>query len=184
MHHAKGFPIVGNSLGFYFDALGMVSELQKKYGDVFSMNVLNRKVHVFLTPEVTKEVFLDTDNNFSSELGWSFSIGPAFKNGLMLRDFDDHKYHREIMQHAFRREALEQYLSLMDPIISKWVESIKKKGEINLYKEVKSLTLELAFVVFFGDSTEDSKINMGNYFTNAIRSATTPVRLNLPFTGY
>jgi len=184
MLHTSGYPILGHSLSFYFDALTHVTKLQEKYGDIFSMNVLNRKVHVFLTPEITKEVFFDVDSNFSSELGWSFSIGPAFKNGLMLRDFDDHKYHRGIMQHAFRRDALEQYLTLMEPLISKWVEGIKKKKEVDLYLEVKSLTLELAFVVFFGDSTEDNKVNMGQFFTDAIRSATTPIRLNLPYTGY
>ena len=184
MLHTSGLPLLGHSLSFYIDALTHVSKLQEKYGDIFSMNVLNRKVQVFLTPEITKEVFLDVDDNFSSELGWSFSIGPAFKNGLMLRDFDDHKYHRGIMQHAFRRDALEQYLILTEPLISKWVEEIKKKKEVDIYQEVKSLTLELAFVVFFGDSTEDNKVNMGNFFTDAIRSATTPVRLNLPYTGY
>ena len=182
--HTSGLPLIGHSISFYFDALSHVSKLQEKYGDIFSMNVLNRKVHVFLTPDITKKVFLDVNNNFSSELGWSFSLGPAFKNGLMLRDFDDHKYHRGIMQHAFRRDALEQYLSLMEPLISKWIEEIKKKREIDLYQEVKSLTLELAFVVFFGDSTEENKVNLGNFFTDAIRSATTPVRLNLPYTGY
>ena len=94
IQHSRGLPIIGHSISFYLDALSNVTRLQRKYGDVFSMNVLNRKVNVFLSPQVTRDVFLDIDDNFSSELGWSFSIGPAFKNGLMLRDFDDHKYHR------------------------------------------------------------------------------------------
>ncbi len=184
IQHSRGLPIIGHSISFYLDALSNVTRLQRKYGDVFSMNVLNRKVNVFLSPKVTRDVFLDIDDNFSSELGWSFSIGPAFKNGLMLRDFDDHKYHRGIMQHAFRRGALEEYIKLMNPLITTWISSIKSKKKIDLYQEVKSLTLDIAFTVFFGESNEDGKTKMVNHFTNAIRSATTPVRLNLPLTGY
>ena len=52
-------------------------------------------------------------------------------------------------------------------------ETPSKKKEVDLYLEVKSLTLELAFVVFFGDSTEDNKVNMGQFLSPVAPRRTT-----------
>ena len=87
-------PIIGHSLPFQRNALKFTSEMQKKYGDVFQISLLNEKFIALLTPEATKDIFLDKDDLFSSKEGWAVSLGPTFENGLMLRDFDDHKYHR------------------------------------------------------------------------------------------
>ena len=103
-------PVVGHSIQFNYDALALIQRLQKSKGDVFQLNILNEDVLLFLTPSATKQIFLDPDDNFSSKHGWEFSIGPTFENGLMLRDFDDHKYHRSLLQNSFRRDALDKYI--------------------------------------------------------------------------
>ena len=86
-----GLPVIGHSVPFQNNALNFTSKMQKKYGDIFEISLLNEKFVVILDPISTKEIFLDKDNNFSSKEGWSFTLGPTFENGLMLRDFDDHK---------------------------------------------------------------------------------------------
>ena len=44
----------------------------------------------------------------------------------MLRDFDDHKYHRTLLQDSFRHDAIHGYLEIIQPIINQWVENLKK----------------------------------------------------------
>ena len=95
-------PIIGHSIPFQINALQFTSEKQKKYGDVFEISLLNEKFIVMLTPESTKEIFLDKDDNFSSKEGWAVVLGKPFENGLMLRDFEDHKYHRSLLQGGLR----------------------------------------------------------------------------------
>ncbi|EUA33858.1 P450 heme-thiolate domain protein [Mycobacterium xenopi 3993] len=41
-------------------------------------------------------------------------IGPFFNRGLMMLDFDEHLYHRRIMQEAFTRTRLAGYVEHID----------------------------------------------------------------------
>ncbi|MDC3033505.1 cytochrome P450 [Acidimicrobiaceae bacterium] len=175
-------PVVGHSIQFNYDALALIQRLQKSKGDVFQLNILNEDVLLFLTPSATKQIFLDPDDNFSSKHGWEFSIGPTFENGLMLRDFDDHKYHRSLLQNSFRRDALDKYIHIIQPRIDSWIEEVKQKREFNLYKSIKQLMFNVAVELFF-DEVDDTKLNhLNQLFINSIKPATTIVRSPYPMT--
>ena len=175
-------PVVGHSIQFNYDALALIKRLQESKGDVFQLNILNEDVLLFLTPSATKQIFLDPDDNFSSKHGWEFSIGPTFENGLMLRDFDDHKYHRSLLQNSFRRDALDKYIHIIQPRIDSWIEEVKQKREFYLYKSIKQLMFNVAVELFF-DEVDDTKLNhLNQLFINSIKPATTIVRSPYPMT--
>lgn len=175
-------PVVGHSIQFNYDALTLIQRLQKSKGDVFQLNILNEDVLLLLTPSATKQIFLDPDDNFSSKHGWEFSIGPTFENGLMLRDFDDHKYHRSLLQTSFRRDALAKYINIIQPRIDSWIEEVKQKKEFYLYKSIKQLMFNVAVELFF-DEVDDTKLNhLNQLFINSIKPATTIVRSPYPMT--
>ena len=175
-------PVVGHSIQFNYDALALIQRLQESRGDVFQLNILNEDVLLFLTPSATKQIFLDPDDNFSSKHGWEFSIGPTFENGLMLRDLDDHKYHRSLLQNSFRRDALDKYIHIIQPRIDSWIEEVKQKREFYLYKSIKQLMFNVAVELFF-DEVDDTKLNhLNQLFINSIKPATTIVRSPYPMT--
>ena len=175
-------PVVGHSIQFNYDALALIQRLQESKGDVFQLNILNEDVLLFLTPSATKQIFLDPDDNFSSKHGWEFSIGPTFENGLMLRDFDDHKYHRSLLQNSFRRDALDKYINIIQPRIDSWIEEVKQNREFYLYKSIKQLMFNVAVELFF-DEVDDTKLNhLNQLFINSIKPATTIVRSPYPMT--
>ena len=175
-------PIIGNSLAFQRNALKFTSEMQEKYGDVFQISLLNEKFIALLTPEATKDIFLDKDDLFSSKEGWAVSLGPTFENGLMLRDFDDHKYHRTLLQDSFRHDAIHGYLEIIQPIINQWVEKLKKVGSFNLYQSVKQLMFDISLSLFFLDVKQDESEKLNKLFMDSIASATSAIRWPLPFT--
>ena len=175
-------PIIGNSLAFQRNALKFTSEMQEKYGDVFQISLLNEKFIALLTPEATKDIFLDKDDLFSSKEGWAVSLGPTFENGLMLRDFDDHKYHRTLLQDSFRHDAIHGYLEIIQPIINQWVENLKKAGSFNLYQSVKQLMFDISLSLFFLDVKQDESEKLNKLFMDSIASATSAIRWPLPFT--
>ena len=175
-------PVVGHSIQFNYAALALIQRLQESKGDVFQLNILNEDVLFFLTPSATKQIFLDPDDNFSSKHGWEFSIGPTFENGLMLRDFDDHKYHRSLLQNSFRRDALDKYIHIIQPRIDSWIEEVKQKREFYLYKSIKQLMFNVAVELFF-DEVDDTTLNhLNQLFINSIKPATTIVRSPYPMT--
>ena len=179
----RGLPFVGHSIEFKNDALALSRRLRKKHGDVLEISILNERVTMFTTPSATKHIFLDPEDNFSSKRGWEFSIGPTFENGLMLRDFDDHKYHRGLLQESFRRDALENYLEIIQPRIDEWIEKIKTEESFSLYENIKQLMFNIAVELFFDEVDESRLIQLNKLFTDSIESATSVVRVPLPFTS-
>jgi len=120
-----------------------------EHGDVFQMRGLGRRDVVFLTPQATREMYLDTDRVLSSKLGWSSNIGPMFRNGLMLRDFEDHHLHRRVLQQAFRRTALGGYVTAIHRVIDRHLDDLGP-GPVDIYLFMKRLTLDIAADVFVG----------------------------------
>ena len=175
-------PIIGHSIPFQRDALNFTAGMQKKYGDVFQILLLNQDFIVLLNPEITREIFLDKDDNYSSKEGWAVTLGPTFENGLMLRDFDDHKYHRTLLQDSFRHEAIHNYLSIIQPIIDDWIDQIKLKSSFNLYESVKQLMFDISLSLFFLNVKKDESQYLNKLFMDSIASATSAVRWPLPFT--
>ncbi len=180
---ARGLPFLGHSIQFNQDALELSRKLQKKHGDVVEISILNERVTMFSTPSATKHIFLDAQDNFSSKRGWEFSIGPTFENGLMLRDFDDHKYHRGLLQESFRRDALENYLEIIQPRIDGWIEQLKEKESFNLHENIKQLMFDVAVELFFDEVDQTKLVELNKLFTDSIESATSVVRKPLPFTS-
>ncbi|MFL2658972.1 MAG: cytochrome P450 [Candidatus Actinomarina sp.] len=177
-----GLPIIGHSIPFQRNALQFTSQKQKQYGDIFEISLLNEKFIVMLTPESTKEIFLDKDDNFSSKEGWAVVLGKPFENGLMLRDFEDHKYHRSLLQDSFRHEAIHGYLEIIQPIINNWVQNLNDNKSFDLYKSVKQLMFDISLSLFFLDVKKDESERLNNLFMDSIASATSAIRWPLPFT--
>jgi cytochrome P450 len=110
----SGWPLVGHTLDFLWRTQGLMDELRARHGANFRMQVFGRPVLILGSPDAVREVLLDKDKNFSSERGWGPSIGELFAGGLMLRDFDDHRLNRRIMQSAFRADAMRAYVETMN----------------------------------------------------------------------
>ncbi len=70
-----------------------------------------------LGPDATQAVFSNRNKDYSQK-GWHPVIGPFFNRGLMLLDFDEHMFHRRIMQEAFTRSRLSGYVEHIDRVAS------------------------------------------------------------------
>lgn len=178
-----GPPLVGHTLAFLRDARRLMDTRRERYGDVFKVRVLGRTNVVFLTPEANRHIYLDPDRIFSSELGWSSSIGPLFRNGLMLRDFEDHHLHRRVMQQAFRRSALEGYVAAIHQVIDRHLDHLGP-GPVDIYRFMKRLTLDIAAGVFVGASLGAQAQAVNDAFVAMMAASVTPLRLDLPGTPY
>ena len=178
----KGNLLFGHSIKFNNDALSLVKNLQNKYGDIFEISILHKRVTMFMTPSATKHIYLDGEDNFSSRHGWEFSLGKTFENGLMLRDFDDHRFHRGLLQDSFRRDALANYLQIVQPILDTWIEELQESKSFNLYATMKELMFKISLELFFDEIDNSRQKELEKLFTDAIKSATSVVRTPLPFT--
>src|SRR5687767_9960362 len=107
---SSGLPLVGHSFEFLADPLAYARRVHATYGPVSRTSFLFEPRANLLSAEANELVLLDRNRNFSAYRGWQPILGKLFPRGLMLRDGDDHRYHRRLMQPAFRKEALAAYL--------------------------------------------------------------------------
>lgn len=179
-----GLPGIGHTVGFISDAQKLMLGMRSEYGRVFKTRILATDSIVFATPDAAKTVFLDRDQVFSSERGWEYTIGTLFKRGLMLRDWDDHRFHRRIMQAAFRRDALMGYMDLMHPVIERQTARWGDEDTIDFYRAVKDLTLDIAAEVFIGTRLGAEADRLNEAFMDAVAASITPIRKEWPGTPY
>ncbi len=176
-------PLVGHSLQFLRDCHRLMDSRRARYGDVFRTELLGRTVVVFLTPQATREIYLDPDQVMSSEGGWSTSIGPLFRRGLMLRDFDDHHVHRQVMRQAFSRAAISGYVAAIHTITDRHLDALPA-GDFDVYLLMKRLTLDIAAEVFVGASLGQQAGTVSYAFVDAMAAALTPFRVRVPGTAF
>ena len=121
-------------------------------------------------------VLFDREGRFSARLGWEAVLGELFPRGLMLRDADDHRWHRRLMLPAFRKEALARYLERMTPRVELAINEWADRGEMLYYPAIKRLTLAIAADVFLGAELEEEIDQISSDFTDLVAASVAVIR--------
>ena len=137
-----------------------------------------------LGPDATQAIYSNRNKDFSQQ-GWAPVIGPFFNRGLMLLDFDEHMFHRRIMQEAFVRTRLAGYTEQVDKVVSQVIANdwVANDARFLLYPAMKELTLDIASMVFMGhepgtDRELVTKVNKA--FTITTRAGNAIIRTSVP----
>ena len=137
----------------YSDPLSQTQHLNQKYGNVVMQKVGSMEVVYLFGADANRLALLNPDNILSNKKAWDQIIGRLFPNGLMLRDAEDHRYHRRLMQAGFKSKAMQGYFSQMAPqierAIAKWSPTVGSEKTL-AYPMFKNTTLDLAATVFLG----------------------------------
>src|ERR1700761_3501683 len=137
-----------------------------------------------LGPDAAQVIYSNRNKDYSQQ-GWVPVIGPFFHRGLMLLDFEEHMFHRRIMQEAFIRSRLVSYVEQMDKVVSQTVANnwVANDARFLLYPAMKELTLDIASMVFMGhepgtDRELVTKVNRA--FTTTTRAGNAVIRTSVP----
>ena len=147
----SGLPLLGHLIEIFRGGTEFVLKSYRKYGPVYYTKTPALNAVAALGPDATQEVFSNRNKDFST-VAWQDVIGPFFKRGLLLMDFDEHMYHRRIMQEAFTRTRLSGYVAHMDTVATKVVAQDWPVNDRRFLfmPAIKELTLDIASVVFMG----------------------------------
>lgn len=183
MQGPRGWPVVGVSLRYLRDAHQFAMENYQRYGEVYRQHIFGRWQVALLGPDANQFVFQNRGDLFVSSI-WEYLIGPFFHRGLMLLDGDEHRMHRRIMQGAFHREALVDYLAMMQPRIQRDVAGWETGDGFMVFDHLKDLTLNVASEVFIGHEAGHDTAPMNRAFLDTVRAATDVLRLPIPGTRW
>jgi cytochrome P450 len=172
---------VRDSIAQLRDMHTFLQERRARYGPNFTHGYFGFVTFVVGEPDLVREVLLDRGTNYSSRVGWDFSIGELFEGGLMLRDFDDHRAQRNIMQAAFRPGAMRGYLDIINPIVDRGLTRWAAEGRLRCAPAIKALGLEVAAELLLGEELDDEiGRRVSRSFVDAVRASVTFLRKPIP----
>ncbi len=180
----NGLPIVGHMVEMFRGGPDYWLHQYRTHGPVWLMDSPVIPSVAALGPDAAQVIYSNRDKNFSQQ-GWTPMIGAFFKRGLMLLDFDEHMFHRRIMQEAFVRSRLVGYTEQVDKVVSQVIANdwVANDARFLLYPAMKELTLDIASMVFMGhepgtDRELVTKINRA--FTITTRAGNAIIRTSVP----
>ncbi len=145
-----GMPFLGDTFRYVMDPFSVLHERYQRYGAVSKISLTFQKMLLGLGPDYVQQLMLDSDRVFSARMGYDAPLGDFFRGGLLVRDFAEHKFHRRIMQTAFKIDAMRTYIDQMQPVIEKRMDDWAEQDEFHFYPNIKTLLLDIGAKVFLG----------------------------------
>ena len=159
-------------------------ELHTRYGNAVMQKFAGRTfVHLY-GADAHRLTLVNADQVFSNKKAWDLIIGRIFPNGLMLRDGDDHRYHRRLMQAGFKNKAMQRYLLEMEPQVKQAVTSwpVQSGGPVQAYPIFKKMTLDLAATIFLGMDLGKQASRISQAFEATVAASMPKIPLAVPGT--
>ncbi|MDX2306603.1 MAG: cytochrome P450 [Microscillaceae bacterium] len=179
-----GLPFFGHIFSFIRDPFGLFDRKKAQYGNIFKIRILGNQVLVIMGKDANQFVLVEEAKYFSSKQAWEVNLGELFPGGLMLRDGEDHKFHRSILQSAFKKDPMNAYLEAMIPVIEQFFKGWQSRKEVNIFHEIKELTLYIAGKVFFGIDLSGELKQINKAIIDIVKASTTALPFAIPFTPY
>lgn len=175
-----GPPVVGYTLQLMRDPLKVGRERFERYGAISWASAFGLRMVSMVGPDANEFVLRNKGDLFSNHQGWDYFIGKFFHRGIMLLDFDEHRWHRKIMQQAFKTDVLRDYIVRMGPGITRAMAQWQESDRFMAFPAIKQMTLDLATDVFMGQKLGGEADAINKAFVDTVRAGTALVRFNLP----
>lgn len=173
----NGLPVAGHLFPLYFNLHGWLNKQYEEHGSVFRFRLPRKQNGVFLIgPEANQFVFQNEGKLFSNYLAWDSTFERLFDNALLQRDFKDHKVQRKILQQAFKRNAIEDHISLMNPLLEQAILKLPNRRKIKSMDFIKALLLNTGAEVFLGLKTGTQADALNQAFTDIVAATADPLR--------
>lgn len=180
----RGLPLLGHTLDYIRFGSDFTRDRFERFGPVSWMGAFGTRIVIIAGPEATQQALTARSKAFSQD-GWSYLVDAFFHRGLMLMSFDEHRMHRRIMQEAFTRDRLTDYVDQVTPCVRDTVPSWPVGSSTRVYPLLKALTLDIATQVFMGGrGSRDDAAAINKAFVATVRAASAIVRAPLPGTRW
>jgi len=132
--------------------------LMRKYGGIIR---LSKKKYLIAEPEAFKHILKTKVSNFTKKNKTYDRIKLMFGKGLIVNEGIQWEKNRQLMQPVFDRQRLKQYATIMTDYTKTLLDSWEQKPlqPISIAKEIRTLTLKIAFKVFSTYEASPTELN-------------------------
>jgi cytochrome P450 len=171
-----GLPLLGHSLEMLRLGVRYGLKRYETHGPVSWVRAFGITMVSAAGPEAAQVVLANKDKAYSQQ-GWTYFIGPFFNRGLMLLDFEEHLYHRRLMQQAFTTDRLAAYLGRVGEVAGKGMAGWEPRAGFAVYPALKRLTLDIATEIFMASELGGDTEKLTRAFIDTVRAGTALIRL-------
>lgn len=148
--------------------LTALTDLAHEQGDIARVKLRKRDLFLLNHPSFIEEVLVKQADNFIK--------GPSLQRarvilgeGLLTSEGDEHLAQRRILQPAFHRHKMEEYLPLMNENTMAHMADWQTGGRVDMSEGMMRLTLNIALWSFFGSAPEGAVERVSSSMKTLIR---------------
>jgi cytochrome P450 len=175
-----GAPVVGYSAHMMKDPHEFFQARYDRFGEVSWLGAFGRRCALVFGPDGTERVLGNKDKEFSAERGWGYLSGPFFTRGILFLDGAEHLLHRRIMQEAFTRSRMTEYMMDMGPGIARRVAAWEPAPEFPVYTRANDMTLDLSREIFVGAGPGREGDALSKAFVDCLSGVQAVIRADVP----
>jgi cytochrome P450 len=146
---------------FTHEPLPILLELYERYGPIFSLRILHRKMVFMLGPEANQFVLVTHPELFHWREGNFGDLWPLLGDGLLTIDEAYHDRARALMMPAFHREQIEASTAVMAVETERALERLQPGETLDLYAWMRSLAMRIAMRALLGLDPDDGAHGAG-----------------------
>ncbi|MGD9620307.1 MAG: cytochrome P450 [Mycolicibacterium sp.] len=158
-----GLPGLGHVIEIYRGGPEYGARLYQNHGPLFYAHNPGIPVVLALGPDATQIILANRNRDFSQQ-GWGSILGPFFRRGILLLDFDEHTHHRRIIQQSFTRPMLVRYAQHINRIATAVMADdwVADNPRFLLYPAAKKLVLKIGMALLTGREVEIASDEFGD----------------------
>ncbi len=175
-------PVVGNTLTFLRDPVGLLQRCAREYGNVFKINVLGSDVVCMCGPEAFS-MFLD-ERYFHREDGSPSHLQQIFgRNAVPFLDGKEFLARKTLLMAAFDESALDAYAPVIDRVIRRYARKWSDLRAFTWVPEITAMCMTIAGALFLGTNPDVDDPRFDEAFATA-RDGILAVPVKAPFTKF
>lgn len=156
----SGWPLIGELPALIRQQIDFLLDAQRRYGDIYTLNLGMVKAVVLNHPDHAQYVFRDNARNYRKGGQFWAIIRELLGNGLVVSEGDFWLRQRRMLQPQFHRQRLAALTTLMSEAIaeglSTWPSASAQR--LDLGKAFADMTMRVITRTMFGGSLERSEI--------------------------
>lgn len=157
---ALSFPVIGNYIEFAKGPMDLMYKCQEKYGNIFTVPMLHKRLTFVLGPEVSAPFFASDDTKMSQPEVYGF-MTPVFGKGVVYDAEPDKRMKQyQGMAHGLGQRAFKAYVpkiekETVDFFKKHWTSNQRTTAEVNILDALSELTILTASRCLHGDDARE-----------------------------
>ncbi|KAE8668215.1 Sterol 14-demethylase [Hibiscus syriacus] len=177
----KTWPVIGGLLRFMKGPIVMLREEYPKLGNVFTLNLFNKKITFLIGPEVSATFFKASESDLSQQEVYQFNV-PTFGPGVVFDvDYMVRQEQFRFFTEALRVNKLKGYVAQMvteaEEYFSKWGDN----GEVDLKYELEHLVILTASRCLLGREVRDKLFDDVSALFHDLDNGMLPISVIFPY---